>query len=369
MTRADARMRVPTRVAVHAAKGLIRDNERVSSASEEVAKGVSKAATETLSQLIARILNQLALSAWLPAAALVLSLGLILQLGAHWNSKLSAAEVLTQTLAAIGGASLADVVLLVLIIVVSTMLTQAFSFESIRALEGYWGTSDRLDRLAARRCRAHESRRSKLHQRYGELKLAAWADVEKAMAGHRPRFSTSMIGRLKQRVTGERSLRKINSDQRRLVDNLDWEAKVSVDVLRRLRNVEGHLADYPRDASRVMPTKLGNVLRRYEVETGADDVEGLVERAYPELPFALQLSHDEQRARLDLYCSMVFVLWLCALVAVARFGWWAWPYSLTLAALALAGSHVAYRAAVASARYYGSLLVMIARFDEIEAAD
>ena len=74
------------------------------------------------------------------------------------------------------------------------------------------------------------------------------------------------------------------------------------------------MSDYPRDASRVMPTRLGNVLRRYEVETGADDIERFVERVYRRLPFSMQLSHDEQRARLDLYCSMVFVLWFGALM-------------------------------------------------------
>ena len=76
----------------------------------------------------------------------------------------------------------------------------------------------------------------------------------------------------------------------------------------------------------------------------------------------MQLSHDEQRARMDLYCSMVFVLWLTALTAMATFGWWAWPYTLAGTVLAVLASVVAYRAAVASGRYYGSLLVGISEW-------
>jgi hypothetical protein len=43
--------------------------------------------TETLSQFIARVLDQLSLSAWLPSAALVLAMDFILQLGMVLNAK------------------------------------------------------------------------------------------------------------------------------------------------------------------------------------------------------------------------------------------------------------------------------------------
>ncbi|HET6294682.1 MAG TPA: hypothetical protein VFG33_14955 [Kribbella sp.] len=44
-------------------------------------KAASGKASETLSQLIARVLTQLSLSAWLPSSSLVLSLAFVIQLG------------------------------------------------------------------------------------------------------------------------------------------------------------------------------------------------------------------------------------------------------------------------------------------------
>lgn len=336
---------------------------------DAAAKEASKAAAETVSQLIAKILNQLSLSAWLPSAALVLIVASILQLGTQLEPGRNAGEVLSLAIQEIGSTSIAGVILLSLVIVVSTMVTQAFTFESIRLLEGYWGPGRRIDKLAAVRCRRHETRRAALEERYRELVTAAWADVESSLRDQKPKFTRRMTDKLRERVTGEISQRALGDHQSQRVHDFDWEAHVGVDVLRQLRSVELRLADYPQDPSRIMPTRLGNVLRRYEVDTGADDIEGFVERVYRALPFSLQLSHDEQRARLDLYCSMVFVLWFCALVALARFGWWAWPYTLALVAATSLSSFIAYRAAVASGRYYGTLLVTIAALVEDDESE
>jgi hypothetical protein len=306
------------------------------------------------------------LSAWLPSAALVLIVGFLFQLSAQVNPHRSVGDAINLALAQVGKTSLAGVVLISLVIIVSTMITQAFSFEAIRLLEGYWGTSARADRLAGARRETFEGRWKDLKARYEALVIRAWSDVEQSLPAHKPRFTRAMSSKLRERITGSPSGRKLSAEQTGTVEEFDWEAEVDSEVLRQLRGVEAQLADYPRETSRIMPTRLGNVLRRYETETGADDIEGFVERVYHSLPFDLQLSHDEQRARLDVYCSMVFVLWFCALVAVARFGWWAWPYTLTLVGAAVLGSFVAYRAAVASARYYGSLLVSIAGFVTFE---
>lgn len=58
--------------------------ETPSSAATELA---TSKATETLSQFVARVLNQLSLSAWLPSAALVLGATWILTLGAVIDAK------------------------------------------------------------------------------------------------------------------------------------------------------------------------------------------------------------------------------------------------------------------------------------------
>jgi hypothetical protein len=110
----------------------------------------------------------------------------------------------------------------------------------------------------------------------------------------------------------------------------------------------------------MLPTRLGNVLRRYEDKTGRDSVESLVQDVFDDLPFSLRVNHDEQRTRLDLYCSMVVVIAVVTVGAAARFAGHGW-YAVGAVALGLAGIWLTYRAAVASARAYGGLLVRIAK--------
>ncbi len=57
----------------------------------------SKGATESLSQFVARVLNQLSLSAWLPSATLVLSLLLIFELGAALDAQSASTDENTAT--------------------------------------------------------------------------------------------------------------------------------------------------------------------------------------------------------------------------------------------------------------------------------
>jgi hypothetical protein len=45
-------------------------------------------------------------------------------------------------------------------------------------------------------------------------------------------------------------------------------------------------------------------------------VETMVQELFDDLPFSLRVEHDEQRTRLDLYCSMVFVIALTTAIAV-----------------------------------------------------
>ena len=139
-----------------------------------------------------------------------------------------------------------------------------------------------------------------------------------------------------------------------------------------------HLLDYPLP-HRVLPTRLGNVLRHHEDATNVKGIENLVEARFERLPFSLRLSHDEMRGRLDLYCSMTLVWILVGVLALVRFtlerahGRWDvnahWPYGLAVAAICFIGALITYRAAIASARYYGSLLQQIAKYPVADRAD
>lgn len=82
---------------------------------------------ESLSQFTARVLDQMRLSAWLPALAAVAGVLGLGQLAANAGS-------VADALADIGAFGFAEIVLLVLAVVVVTMFSQAFEFAAVRVL-------------------------------------------------------------------------------------------------------------------------------------------------------------------------------------------------------------------------------------------
>src|SRR5262245_5325637 len=134
-------------------------------------------ATDTLSQFTARVLNQLSLSAWLPAAALVMLVTFVVQLGealSHPAAGPNPRSPAIQAIQSIAGISLGGALLLIGAVVVLTIVTQAFSFEAIRILEGYWGTNRYVERVAQWRCLRHRAVRMRLDRRMKSLTLKAW---------------------------------------------------------------------------------------------------------------------------------------------------------------------------------------------------
>lgn len=341
-------------------------------ASETSKNEPAKGATETLSQLLAKILNQLSLSAWLPAAFLVLFVGFCFSYASNLGSApapASRTEAVGKTLAHLSEVGFGAVALLVLAIVVSTMLTQAFTFMAIRLLEGYWGTTRLTDVFGGWMSRWHRRRRRVIVEKYDSVINAVWNAVEvqaraekKNSNSPKPMFTERMLAELKQRVTGVAAAVKLTSSQYELVHAYLYDEHVDLRLTRRQRALEMRLLDYPALESHIMPTRLGNIIRQAEDETGQADVEHFVERVFDELPFSLQLDHDEQRGRLDLYCSMCFVTWMAAGLSSGAFVPEHPRYSLILLTGALLSSIVCYLAAVAAGRYYASILIRIADF-------
>ena len=93
----------------------------------------------------------------------------------------------------------------------------------------------------------------------------------------------------------------------------------------------------------------------------------MVLRDFHRLPIHMQSQHDDHRSRLDLYCSMLVIAAISLVSAVVAFAELGWTYiiSATLAALLL--GLLVYRAIIASARAYGSILVTIGDWLRTEA--
>lgn len=361
--------------------------EKLTQSAEDSA---TKGTTNGLSQLIARILAQLSLSAWLPAAALVLLTSIVIRMAARlddFHAQVAAAQLqekappdppslftwVVDAVERLGSLDPTDLILMFVAVVVLTMLTQAFAFESIRLLEGYWSSWVVVEWLATARCWYFRQRLRLVRWRETRLIKCAWKRVEEGLreelrtGAQQEGWTLAMVDQLRAEVLLEPASVSVGPQEQALLDSYRWRENAPANLARRLRNIDKRLDDYP-SARNVQPTRLGNVLRHFEEETGRESIEGLVDEVYDRLPFALQVSHDEQRGRLDLYCSMTFVWFFIVGLGVLLIGWGdAWRYSAALVIAGFAAALLTYRAAVASARYYGALLLLVAEYQAAPA--
>lgn len=300
---------------------------------------------QNISGFVARVLNQLSLSAWLPGAFLVSGVALIVQFQVQDALTFeNAAEVIEENW-------LPLLVLALPTLVVSTLLTQAFSFEAIRALEGYWRRPGPPTWIRSALTRWQSWQMRRLRQRLEKLTLMTFKRTQPALiaAGTDARVLIAVEAEL----LGVEPPSGLTKKLRREVAELEWWNLSSPWDTARLLDTVRELEGYPAHA-RLMPTKLGNVIRATEdelVNTGGD-VEGFVLRNRMHAPPRLQLHHDQFRMRLDMYCTLVFVsgvLALAALIALRDLQRW----EVAVATLAFAAvSWVSYGAAISSARGY-----------------
>jgi hypothetical protein len=333
-------------------------------------------ATETLSQFIAHVLDQLSLSAWLPSWVLVLTLTFVFQLGAVLDSKVKpkgAGDAISLTFIGMTKISLGGLILLLAAVVALTMLTQAFAFDAIRILEGYWGTLRIIEWIAKHRCAKYKSGVESLRKRYDDLTVKAWtaarSEIQTLQSQAKDRhnddadvleWTGGMLDCLDAYLKGRTPPPEVTEDECDRALDIPWQQYAPSDLLRQQVNLDKRLRDFP-NLPRILPTRLGNILRTYEDQTERESVETFILELYEYLPSPLRAQHNEQRNRLDLYCSMVFVILLSTVVTVFRLGPQHWLYAVVAVVAGIGSIWLAYRAAMASARVYGLILVNIAQ--------
>lgn len=393
-----------------------------------------KEVTESLSQFVARVLNQLSLSAWLPSASLVLALLVIFQLAAALDRQDAAAEsttaatsqpsstatagvpspttprispqpgltvnstpvgtpshdasgtpgdadpsqghgvgaAFTSTVNSIADTDFGGALLLFALVVVLTVLTQAFAFEAIRTLEGYWGTWPPVEAVARLRTRRHEKTAARLRRRLRtevrhSLKVAARAiakDQDRARrAGNANadslKWTTEHLAHMRASAGEYKTRPRISDADRAIANGIPWQHFAGGEELRRQRNLEKRLQDYP-EKGRCLPTRLGTLLRKFEDDTEYEPVETFVVKLYDRLPGVLKSQHDDHRNKLELYASMVFVCAAVTAVGVLRLVADHRGSAFALIGIGLVAAWTSYRAAIASGRQYGLILVTIA---------
>lgn len=313
--------------------------------------------TEGISQFIRKVLDQLSLSAWLPATMFVGCGALLVQLIGQRDLDISAA------VRALTNKPLGILVVGLFGLVVSAIVIQAFSFEVIRFLEGYWGVTRLGSGLAQIKITGQLCQLHKLRARHTRLERRAFALARKVML--EKGIDRDVINILEDGVY-KRPLGHYSEEVRKEAYALGWRRFSRPQALGPLDRLLNRLDDYPDD-HRVLPTRLGNVLRAREDELRLDDgdLEGLVMRQYERIPPRVRIHHDQFRTRLDMYCTLFFVFLLLmflslGLVAISVKPLLAAAFPASFVVLAV----VSYAAAITSARGYGAALRAIQKSSE-----
>lgn len=301
-----------------------------------------------MSAFAARVLDQLALSAWLPAALFTGAGALLIQFRLQRSLDVPAA------LSAISADKLQLLILALPTLVIATLITQAFSFESIRTLEGYWRRRGLAQMFRTIMIKRHVRRKER---------LSRWrrTAAQQAFAVARPRLlvhnTHAVVNALESQMLGLAPPDMSPADETK-VARMTWRSMCDAWDLAKVDQWASQENDYPV-ASRVLPTKLGNVLRATEDSlTHADqDVEGFALRRRATVSERVQLQHDQFRTRLDMYCTLVFTSGVLTILTVALLTSRIAPLLIALVTTGFLGLAAAsYGAAIASARGYGSAL-------------
>lgn len=307
-----------------------------------------------ISGLIVRVLEQLSISAWLPAAFFAASVAVLERFNA--NRQVSLGRAVSD----FAGDPFGFLVLLVPLLVVVTMVTQAFSFLAIRALEGYWRGWGPIGLLRSALIRRQLQKKSAFGRRRMKATKAAFAIARPRMleAG----LDHSIVNYLEleaHELTGS------EEGDRPVSARMSWRSHCDPWRLAKINALIKEEKRYPYNR-RVMPTKLGNVLRAAEdslkLQEG-EELQGWVIRRKDLMPPQLRVDHDHFRARLDMYAILVFISALMtAVTPLALVGavsdWWMIAITTTVFA---AISVTSYHAAVASAEGYGGILKEVNR--------
>lgn len=215
---------------------------------------------------------------------------------------------------ALSGITLTQLGLLTFAAVIAGLVLQPLQFVSVQFLEGYWG----VGRVGA------SARLSRIDQ---------YASIRLDLIDKNDRFqdlADSATGRQRVLLTAQ------------------------ADEAARLR------ARFPENPNRVMPTRLGNVLRRHEDLAGSQyGLDALV--VIPHLALLAPKPHldylDDRRNELDAAVRFWLVWTLCALAALALL----WPGGVWALASLVPWSlaWLSYRGAVEAASHYGTALSVL----------
>jgi hypothetical protein len=269
-------------------------------ASPEQSEANDPSGPESVSAFVAQVLNQIKPTAWLPAAFLIVGVALLAWLRVNDGDAFEGVEAFLES------NWIAILVFALPTFVIAALLTQAFSAVAIASLEGYWHGS--LSWLEVLGMAVNLRRKHRIHALHDRA-------LKNAFNSARPALIEMQVDErsLEWIEAGiERRLPKsdLTADEATRLGSLSWWELCDPWHRVRMQRLLYRLEDFPED-SRIMPTKLGNILRAAHDLT--DDSESDSAR-FDSIPRRLLQRHKDCQDRLEMHCTLVFV---AALLAVA----------------------------------------------------
>lgn len=254
----------------------------------------------------------------MPSLALVLLTFTLVTSGAWSGPPRLTSTWNTLTHLSIGGAASLLAVALAL-----SLVLHPLQFAIVQVFEGYWGTAAIAQRASATRVMHHRRRRARLVD-HDAPTAATWA------------------------------LKELPAE-----DVAYWRIRYQEALRVGSR--------YPKDTNDVMPTRLGNVLRRYERLAGhlyGLDPVIVIPLIAAIAPHDQAAYLDDQRTQLDLAVRTAFTALLATGISVV-FLWWHGLW-LALALIFYGAAYLAYRGAVVTAESYGLALVTLIELNRFD---
>ena len=322
---------------------------------------------EGISPFSARILDQLSLTSWLPAALVVANAYLVA--GMYQVAEADAAPTLDNLVGAIQILNDKPVGVLIAAIagvVLVALVTQSLEFAAIRFLEGYWGGSTLAALPWWAGTRVQRLRLALLDRRAGKLERRAFHSAESRIKRElraQPEVATAVLRVGRGEPTAHLDRERVKA-ARAYYEKRTWMRWATADVRNRANSLYIRRAAYPGVPSRLLPTRLGNALRSAE-EHLPGDVSGPKMRGYlyehlDSIGPTLMHQHNQYRNRLDMYAVMTLLsVILAALNALLLPEVLPTPAVIAAVTGLLTLSYFSYRGAVAAALDYGPIVVAI----------
>ena len=273
--------------------------DRPMGAESDMKRPVAKSTPDDGSDFVTRIRNQFNLSAWLPEALFAGCVAVLVQFR-HADS-----IDITNALQALASAPIRMLALAIPLFFIAKVLAQAFSFDAVRILEGYWRKRGLPSLARTLMIRRHvRLKEAIIRRRHMASERAFYAAKARMISRGIP---GPIIDAFEAQVL-QRELPSLTDEEARRFTKMNWRTLCDAWHLAAVDHLLSKETAYPA-TSRVLPTKLGNLIRATEdtLEDAAGDVEGFALRHYGKMPRRLQMQHDQFRNRLAMFCIMFFI--------------------------------------------------------------